>query len=119
MNNEYETKKNGYEFSFDNNNWIVGLALIVVGGLFLMDSFGILDVNLTNWWAVFILIPGLNMAISGWRRYQETQSDSSRKSGMIGMFLIVIACTFFFNISWHLIFPVILIGGGIYLLLSR
>ena len=63
MTDEFENKENGFErsfdMSFDDNNWIVGLALIVIGGLFLLDSFGIMSINLVNWWAIFILIPGL------------------------------------------------------------
>jgi hypothetical protein len=59
------------------------------------------------------------MAVSGWRRYGETGSRNGRNSGMWGLALILMAFAFFFNIAWHLIFPVILIGGGVYLLLSR
>jgi hypothetical protein len=123
MNDEIDNNKNGFERSFelnfDDNTWIVGIALILVGGLFMLDSFGIMNINMTNWWAIFILVPGLNMAITGWRRYQEDQSASSRKTGMIGLFLILLACTFFFNIAWSLIMPVFLIGIGVYLLFFR
>lgn len=114
-----KSKKDMFFWDPKNNNWIVGIALIVVGGLFLLDTFDILDIQLTNWWAVFILIPGINMAVNGWRRYGETGTSRSRNSGVWGIVLIIVAFAFFFNIAWHLIFPVILIGGGIYLLLSR
>ena len=123
MNDEQKQNDNGFgrnfEWHFDDNNWIVGLALIVVGGLFLLDSFNIFNINLVNWWAVFILIPGLSMTINGWRRYQKTQSVSARNSGMWGLAMILIAFTFFFNVSWNLIFPVALIGVGGYLLFFR
>ena len=102
-----------------NSIRIVFLALIVVGGLFLLDSFNLVNINLVNWWAVFILIPGVSMAVNGWRRYQDTQSSSARNSLMWGMGLILIAFTFFFNISWNLIFPIVLIGVGGYMLLFR
>jgi hypothetical protein len=118
-----EDKEKGFgrnfEWQFDNNNWIVGVALIVIGGLFLLDRMNIMNINLINWWAVFILIPGVSMAANGWRRYQETQSVSARNSGMWGVVLILIAFTFFLNVSWNLIFPILLIGVGGYMLFFR
>jgi hypothetical protein len=123
MNDEIEKREEkserSIEVGFDTDNWIVGLALILVGGLFLLDSFNLVNINLVNWWAVFILIPGLSMTIKGWRRYQEDQSTSSRNSGMWGMALILMAFAFLFNISWNLIFPAFLIGAGAYLLFFR
>ncbi|MBN2046053.1 MAG: hypothetical protein JW757_13605 [Anaerolineales bacterium] len=123
MNDDNERNHNGFDRKFEwnsaDNNWIMGIVLIVVGGLFLLDSFNILDIRMTNWWAVFLLIPGLSMAVNGWRGYQETQSVSARNSGMWGLILIMIAFSFFFNISWNLIFPVVLIGVGAYLLFFR
>ncbi len=123
MSDEFENKENGFERSielgFDNNNWIVGLALIVVGGLFMLDSFNLVNINLVNWWAVFILIPGVSMTINGWRAYRNNQSASSRNSAMWGLGLILLAFAFLFNISWSLIFPVFLIGAGAYMLFFR
>lgn len=123
MSEEFENNENGSErkinLKSDNNNWIVGLALIVVGGLFMLDSFNLVNINLVNWWAVFILVPGVSMAINGWRAYQADQSASSRNSAMWGLGLILLAFAFLFNISWSLIFPVFLIGAGAYLLFFR
>ena len=107
------------EWQMDGDNWAVGIALILVGGIFMLDTLGIVDIRLTNWWAIFILIPGLSMAVRGWRRYQVNQSRHSRNSGFWGLFLIVLAFSLFFNISWNLIFPIGLIGGGLYLLFFR
>ena len=108
-------------FSWDpkDNSWAIGIALILVGALFLLDTFDILNINLTNWWAVFLLVPGLNMTLSGWRRYGTTGSKSGRRTGMWGMALIIMAFAFFFNIAWSWIFPVVLIGAGIYFLFFR
>ena len=123
MSDESENKENGFERSFDlgskNNNWIVGLALIVVGGLFMLDSFNLVNINLVNWWAVFILIPGVSMTVNGWRASQEGQSTHSRNSMMGGLGLILLAFAFLFNIAPELIFPVLLIGVGAYLLFFR
>ena len=92
---------------------------MITGGLFLLDTFNIFDTRLTNWWRVFILIPGINMVGSGWRRYQQTGTISARNSALWGFMLILLAFTFFFNIDWEMIFPVALIGVGAYLLLAR
>lgn len=112
-----EREVRGWQGSSDN--WAVGIALILVGGLFMLDTLGILDIRLTNWWAIFILIPGLSMTVRGWRRYQASQSRHSRNTGFWGLFLIILAVSLFFNIAWELIFPVALIGGGVYLLFFR
>ncbi|NIV11055.1 MAG: hypothetical protein GWN62_07100 [Aliifodinibius sp.] len=112
-NNKYNERK------FVDNNWAFGIALILVGILFMLDNFNLLDINLTNWWAIFILIPGLNMTVNGWRRYQYNQSQSSRNTAFWGLMLIILAFTFFFNIAWNLVFPIALIGAGIYLFFFR
>jgi hypothetical protein len=103
------------EWKFENNNWALGVALILVGGLFLLNTFDVLNINLMNWWAIFILIPGLNMTVNGWRRYQADQSSSSRNTAFWGLMLIILAFSFFFNIAWSLVFPLGLIGVGVYL----
>lgn len=102
-----------------DNNWATGLALILVGALFLLHTLNILNLAVYNWWAVFILIPGLNMAVKGWRDYAETSSKSSQRTGFWGLVLILIAFTFLFGMSWNYIFPAILIGVGLYILFSR
>lgn len=116
-NNKQETRLPGWA-GWDDN-WAVGIALVLVGGLFLLDTFNILNLVTGNWWAIFILIPGLNMAIRGWRGYGETGARASRRSGIFGLILILIAFTFFFGISWSYVFPAILIGIGVYILLLK
>lgn len=102
-----------------DDNWALGIALVLVGGLFLLDTFNILNLITSNWWAIFILVPGLNMAIKGWRNYGATGTRSARRSGFTGLFLIFLAFTFFFGISWNYIFPAALIGFGVYILLLK
>ena len=102
-----------------DDNWAVGIALVLVGGLFLLDTFNILNLVTGNWWAIFILIPGLNMAIKGWRDYGQNGARSARRSGIIGLFLMLVAFTFFFGISWNYLFPALLIGIGIYVLVLK
>ena len=119
MSEDGNEKKTTMDWRFEGNDWAIGIALILAGGLFMLDTFNIVDIHLTNWWAVFILIPGINMTVNGVRRQQRTGSTASRNTTMWGALLILLAFSFFFNIAWHLIFPVILIGIGAYLLLVR
>ena len=49
------TENNGnqkqIEWNFkSSSNWAAGVALIIVGGLFLLNSLGIINVYLMNWW---------------------------------------------------------------------
>ena len=115
-----ENNENKVEWGFNSpGDWAVGAALIIVGGLFLLDSFGLINIHLVNWWAVFILIPGISMTVKGWQRFNATGSQSSRSTALWGACLILIAFGFFFGIAWNLLFPVALIGLGGYLLLMR
>lgn len=118
--NQFDNQEKDFpSWQSNNDNWAVGIALILVGGLFMLDTLGILDIRLTNWWAIFILIPGLSMALRGWRHYQVDPSRHHRNTSFWGLVLIILAVSLFFNIAWSLIFPIGLIGCGLYLLLFR
>ncbi len=123
MNNEplenQKEKQIKVDWANPNNNWTLGIALIILGGLFLLDTFDIVPIQLHNWWAVFILVPGLNMAVDGFRAYRNNGRAASRRSGFWGLVLIVVAFTFFFDISWAFIMPALLIGAGLYLLVLK
>lgn len=117
-----DKEKNDKDSAFqdpDNLSW--GIALIVVGLLFMVDTLGIADLPLYNWWAIFILVPGINMLTKAWFNYRQSGSFTSNasRSAMWGAVLILVAVTFFFNLSWNLIFPFVLIAAGIYVLLGR
>lgn len=102
-----------------DDNWAVGIALILVGGMFLLHTLNIIDVVVSNWWAVFILIPGLNMAMKGFRSYRQTNSRGARNTGFWGLILILAAFSFFIGISWSYLFPAFLIGIGVFILLTK
>ena len=117
-----DKEKSGKDSAFqdpDNLSW--GIALIVVGLLFMVDSLGFADLPLYNWWAIFILVPGINMLTKAWFHYRQSGSFTSNasRSGMWGSVLVLVAFTFFFNLSWNLLFPFVLIAAGIYILLGR
>lgn len=119
MSEEMNKQERGFNWSSWDDNWATGLALILVGGLFLLHTLDIITIAVYNWWAVFILIPGLNMAIKGWRDYGQSGARSARRTGFWGLVLILVAFTFFFGLSWNYIFPALLIGIGIYILLTK
>lgn len=98
-----------------------GVALIFLGALFLLDTFNVTPIHFYNWWAIFILVPGINSLIQAGRRFQDAGqiNHKVRRAGFRGLLLVLIALTFFLQLDWGIIFPLFLVGGGIYLLLRK
>jgi len=98
-----------------------GIALILLGGLFLLDTFNLAHTHFYNWWAIFIIVPGINYLIMAYQRYQQEKefSESARRAGFRGILLVLVALTFFLNIDWGIMLPLFLIGGGLYMLFLR
>ena len=101
-------------------SWIVGLILIILGGMFLMNSMGTINISLTNWWAVFILLPAFGSLSAAWRTYQEEGrlNGPARAALLVGLVLTFIAFTFLFGISWTYVGPILLTGVGIAILFN-
>lgn len=119
MSEETKNENNIMKWAAWDDNWATGLSLVLIGGLFLLHTFGLINVAIYNWWAIFILIPGMNMTVKGWRRYGSTNSKAAMRTGIWGLVLILVAFTFLFGISWNLFFPLILIGVGLTILLTK
>ncbi len=100
--------------------WIVGIILIILGGLFLMRTSGIADIPLTNWWALFILIPAVGALSAAWRTYQEEGrlTGPARGSLLVGLVLAFITFMFLFEISWTYMGPLLIIGVGIAIIIN-
>ena len=101
--------------------WIVGIILIVLGGMFLMRETGTWDIPLTNWWALFILIPAVGALSAAWRMYIEAGNQlnaQTRGSLLVGLVLSFIAFMFLFGISWTYIGPILIIVVGILILIN-
>jgi hypothetical protein len=100
--------------------WIVGVILILLGGLFLLRTTGIVDIPLTNWWALFILIPAFGAFSTAWRTYQEEGrlTGPARGSLLVGLVLTFITFTFLFEISWTYVGPLLIIAVGIAIILN-
>lgn len=95
------------------------LVLIALGVLFFLSEFDVLDLS-GNWWAIFILAPGLYLL---WRAYQ-TYSETGALAGQVasqaggGAVLLVIGLIFLFDLDWGRFWPLILIVVGVAALLG-
>jgi hypothetical protein len=121
MNNTQEEEKSTEWKWHQPTNQVWGIALIIVGLLFMVSSLGIYHIPFYNWWAIFILVPGINMLINAWQIYQEEgqTSDNVNRKALWGGVLVLISFTFFFNLNWTFFFPIVLIGVGVYILLMH
>lgn len=95
-----------------------GMALITLGIIFFAQQLG--DFRLNNWWAIFILIPAFSAF--------GTSFNMWRKSGQFhfgvwstfygGLFPLMVALMFFFNLDWGKYWPVFVILPGFGTMLS-
>lgn len=100
--------------------WIIGIILIVLGGLFLMRTMGA-GIVLTNWWALFILIPAFGALSAAWRMYREADhrlTVAARSSLLVGLVLSFITFMFLFEISWTYVGPILIIVVGVAIILN-
>lgn len=101
------------------SGWIGGAVLILLGIIFLLRNFGVFDV--TNWWALFILIPAFGALATAWNLYRAAGNRltvASRGPLVWGFVLLMVAFTFLFNLDFSLLLPLLLILGGVALLLN-
>jgi hypothetical protein len=117
-----EQEQNGQEPSNANtgrrnNAWVPGLILIGLGLVFFISN--VTGFHFQNWWALFILIPGIASFVNAWNAYREDGRWSKRaRGGLVGGSIIsLVAIIFLFNLDWSTIWPafLILIGANILL----
>lgn len=108
--------------SGERNGWIFGLVLIAIGGVFLLQNWG-LPVLVGNWWALFILIPAIGAFASAWTLYQQTGQFTPRVAGLItgGLVPLTIALIFLFNFDFGSAWPwlLVVLGAGMLLRSTR
>lgn len=103
-----------------SRGWIGGAVLILLGAYFLLQNFGIAQID--NWWALFILIPAIGSFATAWSSYQRNggrMNSSVRGSLVGGLILTLVTATFLFNLDWALVVPGFLIIIGLSLLVSN
>ncbi len=98
--------------------WVGGVVLIVLGVVFLLQN--VRGFYLTNWWALFILLPALGSFADAWNVYRQAGRLNRRVRGALisgGVFSLV-AAAFLFEWNWGVVLPVLLIIWGVILLLN-
>ena len=101
----------------NNGRLIFGSVLIFLGIVFFLDQFGFLNQIGTSSWFVLSLMWPLLLIYFGYRIY-------SNSSSYWGIFLIVIGCISlldkFVDVNfWSIVWPLSIIGVGIYILLKK
>ena len=97
----------------DSSSLITGGALIVIGGLFLLNN--LTGFYVQNWWALFILIPALKNLGDAWQNFQHHGrfTHNTRGSLIGGLILTTVAFTFLLQLNWGFIWPIFLIIIGV------
>jgi hypothetical protein len=89
------------------------IVLIVLGFIFLVQQVG--DFKLDNWWALFILIPAFSAfgtAYGIWRRAGRF-SFAVWSTFYGGLFPLLVALIFLFNLDWGDYWPLFIILAGL------
>jgi hypothetical protein len=99
-----------------HTGWFAGVLLIGLGVILLLEQLHI--PFLVNWWALFILIPAFWAYIAAWDAYQDTGRFIRRAAGSltVGLLLTIFMFIILFNITVGLLWPTLLIMGGLVLL---
>jgi hypothetical protein len=95
--------------------WFGGLMLTLIGAAILMENLGL--PFLTNWWALFILIPAFGAFFAAWEIYQDHGRLIAGAAGSlsVGILLTVLALVFLLGLDIGLFWPVLLMAGGLVL----
>ncbi len=95
---------------------IGGVFLTLLGAIFLLEYMGI--PFMANWWALFIFIPTFWTYAAAWDNYKNHDQLTRGGAGSltVGILLTILAFVFLFNLDTGLVWPVLLIVGGLVLL---
>jgi hypothetical protein len=99
-----------------HTGWFAGVLMILLGVILLLDQLHI--PFLTNWWALFILIPAFWSFIAAWDAFKDAGRLTRRAGGPLaaGILLTLLALIFLFNLTVGIFWPALLILGGLALL---
>ncbi len=117
---DLKDEEQGKHSGSGKSNWIPGIILIALGVVFLLNNYMGIRL-LSNWWALFILIPALINLNNAWTRYRADGRWSDEAIGALtgGVLIGAIALMFLLGISWSMFWPVMLIILGLGILLRR
>jgi hypothetical protein len=105
----------------DKQNYpmIAAVALIVIGVVFLLRNFDVVDFG-SNWWALFMLIPIAYSLSTVWRHRRENAGKfpPAARGALVGAAaMTVVMVIFLFGLNWGMMWPVFLIIGGVAMML--
>lgn len=92
-----------------------GAALIIIGGIFALNAFGITDIEVffDGWWTLFIIVPCLVGIFS------EREKTGNIIGLLIGVFLLLCCQNVLsFGMFWKLVIPAVIVIIGLKLILS-
>jgi hypothetical protein len=97
---------------------MVGLVLIAIGALYLLHNYGLLP-TFTNWWALFLLLPGLgtlSAALGAYRRHGNLWDIEVLVPFLASLFFLGLTLAFLFDIAYGWLWPLFLIAAGLLIL---
>lgn len=105
-------------FDSGKDSWMFGLALILVGAVFLIAN--LTGYQLQNWWALFILFPAFGNFSRALNHYRASGSFDRpvRRHVFWGLFFVMLSGAFLIGYSFSLLWPAFLILAGLGMLLG-
>ena len=92
-----------------------GIALILVGGIFALNAFGLTDIEVffDGWWTLFIIVPC----------FIGIFNDQDKTGNIVGLFIgvfLLLCCqdVLSFGMLWKLVIPVVIVIIGAKLILT-
>ena len=110
-----EMKQENYKRNYDSRN-VIGIILVVLGGLFLLDSMNVIDFNVAR---VIFSFPAILIILGIVLLLNTTKRLLGVMILIVGMFFMVPRIFPFVYYDGHIVFPVLLIVFGIYIILRR
>ena len=104
-----------------DSSLFVGLALLIIGTIFLLRNFDLIDLG-QRWWACFFLIPISYLLTDIMRRHRDDEGSFPYNAvgSLLGVAtLVAVMFIFLFGLGWGTIWPVFIIIGGLSLLLRN
>ena len=101
------------------DNWpgfpLLGVAIVIVGLVFLARNFGLYLPLPDRWWAIFILVPAAAALVTSARFFRLDGGFSSRVVGAatVGVLVLVTSLILFLDLEWDQFWPVMVIIVGL------
>ena len=111
--NRWERRQERRKLRNGGGEWILGIVLILLGGFIYLQTMKIYTLN--NWWALFILIPGLAALVEAWRVTRAAEGKFTRRargSLILGVGLLLVTAVFLLGLNWTIFGPILLVLAG-------